>query len=46
MPALKAPAPRRAHSLHFQCRSDRLKVLGMAEMRADGWSLWNGDGST
>jgi len=36
---LKAAAPRFTPSPTH----DRLRVLGMAECGADGWSLWNGD---
>ncbi|MFO1247640.1 MAG: helix-turn-helix domain-containing protein [Alphaproteobacteria bacterium] len=35
-PARHTPSPRPG-------AADKLKVLGMAECGADGWSLWNGD---
>ncbi len=35
-PARHSPSPRLGSA-------DKLKVLGMAECGADGWSLWNGD---
>ena len=36
-PAPSKPAAARS------CAMEKLKVLGMAECGADGWSLWNGD---
>ena len=38
----RGPAPAKAAPVR-PGSADKLKVLGMAECGADGWSLWNGD---
>jgi phage repressor protein C with HTH and peptisase S24 domain len=37
------PAPSKAAAAARSAPTEKLKVLGMAECGADGWSLWNGD---
>jgi phage repressor protein C with HTH and peptisase S24 domain len=39
----QGPAPARHSPSPRPGSADKLKVLGMAECGADGWSLWNGD---